>query len=68
MELKEVEALYRDIGKAFSTFAPWQMYVLTSHPRFEQFFGRRADKKRRLYNGMIPCDLYQYFRPNFTKK
>ena len=68
MELKEVEALYRDIGKTFATFAPWQMYVLTSHPRFEQFFGRRADKKRRLYNGMIPCDLYQYFRPNFTKK
>lgn len=68
MELKEVEALYRDIGKTFSTFAPWQMYVLTSHPRFEQFFGRRADKKRRLYNGMIPCDLYQYFKPNFTQK
>lgn len=68
MELKEVEALYREIGKAFATFAPWQMYVLTSHPRFEQFFGRRADKKRRLYNGMIPCDLYQYFRPQLDKK
>ena len=63
MELKEVEALYREIGKTFQTFAPWQMYVLTSHPQFERFFGRRADKKRRLYNGMIPCDLYQYFRP-----
>ena len=67
MERKEVEALYRDSGKTFATFAPWQMYVLTSHPRFEQFFGRRADKKRRLYNGMIPCDLYQYFRPQFGK-
>ena len=43
------------------------MYVLTSHPQFERFFGRRADKKRRLYNGMIPCDLYQYFRPQFLK-
>ncbi|MBE6603049.1 MAG: class I SAM-dependent RNA methyltransferase [Ruminococcaceae bacterium] len=68
MELKEVEALYRDIGKTFATFDPWQMYVLTSHPQFERFFGRRADKKRRLYNGMIPCDLYQYFRPKFPKK
>ena len=68
MELKEVEALCREIGKTFATFAPWQMYVLTSHPQFERFFGRRADKKRRLYNGMIPCDLYQYFRPNFAKK
>ena len=64
----EVEALYRDIGKRFATFAPWQMYVLTSHPQFERLFGRRADKKRRLYNGMIPCDLYQYFRPDFAKK
>ncbi|MBR2034200.1 MAG: hypothetical protein IKA03_05985 [Alphaproteobacteria bacterium] len=32
MELKEVEALYRDIGKTIATFDPWQMYVLTSHP------------------------------------
>ena len=68
MELKEVEALYREIGKTFATFDPWQMYVLTSHPQFERFFGRRADKKRRLYNGMIPCDLYQYFKPKFGKK
>lgn len=68
MELKEVEALCREIGKTFAIFAPWQMYVLTSHPQFERFFGLRADKKRRLYNGMIPCDLYQYFRPNFAKK
>ena len=68
MELKEVEALYREIGKTFATFDPWQMYVLTSHPQFERFFGRRADKKRRLFNGMIPCDLYQYFKPKFSKK
>ena len=68
MEQREVEALYRDIGKTFATFDPWQMYVLTSHPQFERFFGRRADKKRRLYNGMIPCDLYQYFKPKFPKK
>ena len=67
-EMKEVEQLYRDIGKTFATFAPWQMYVLTSHPQFERLFGRRADKTRRLYNGMIPCDLYQYFKPYFAKK
>ena len=63
MEMREVEALYRDIGKTFATFSPWQIYVLTSHPQFERLFGRRADKKRRLYNGMIPCQLYQYFKP-----
>lgn len=68
MEMREVGALYRDIGKTFAAFVPWQMYILTSHPQFERFFGRRADKKRRLYNGMIPCDFYQYFKPVFEKR
>ncbi|MBQ8339712.1 MAG: class I SAM-dependent RNA methyltransferase [Clostridia bacterium] len=63
MELREVEALYREIGRTFARFVPWQVYVLTSHPQLERFYGRRADKKKRLYNGMIPCDLYQFFRP-----
>ena len=68
LEMREVEALYRDIGHTFKAFDPWQMYVLTSHPQFERLFGRRADKKRRLYNGMIPCDLYQFFRPVAAEK
>ncbi len=64
MEMREVEALYRAIGQTFAEFDPWQIYVLTSHPQFERLYGRRADKKKRLYNGMIPCDLYQFFRPS----
>ena len=68
LEMREVEALYRDIGHTFKAFDPWQMYILTSHPQFERLFGRRADKKRRLYNGMIPCDLYQFFRPVAAEK
>ena len=67
MELREVEALYRDLGKAFAGLTPWQIYVLTSHEKFEMLYGRRADKVRRLYNGMIPCNLYQYFRPPFKR-
>ncbi len=59
----EVEALYRDMGKQFSAFAPWQIYVLTSHEGFERLYGRRADKIKKLFNGMIPCNLYQFFRP-----
>ncbi|MBQ8431406.1 MAG: class I SAM-dependent RNA methyltransferase [Clostridia bacterium] len=59
----EAEQLYRDMGKAFSALAPWQIYIITSHPQFERFYGQRADKVRKLYNGMIPCFLYQYFRP-----
>lgn len=61
MELSEVEDLYRDIGHVFRSFAPWQVYVLTSHEGFERLYGKRADKIRKLYNGMIPCALYQYF-------
>lgn len=60
----EAETLYRDVGKNFARFDPWQVYVLTSHPAFERLYGRRADKIRRLYNGMIPCFLYQFFKPH----
>ena len=63
MEMPEVEALYRDMGRAFAALDPWQIYVLTSHEKFEMLYGRRADKIRKLYNGMIPCNLYQYFKP-----
>ena len=59
----EAEQLYRDMGRAFSALSPWQIYVITSHPQFERFYGARADKIRKLYNGMIPCNLYQYFKP-----
>ena len=63
MSEREVEKLYSDMGKAFSNFDPWQMYILTSCEEFQRHFGRRADKIRKLYNGMIPCNLYQYFKP-----
>ncbi|MBO5202990.1 MAG: class I SAM-dependent RNA methyltransferase [Clostridia bacterium] len=62
MTQNDVEALYRSIGKAFDALAPWQIYVLTSAENFESLYGRRADKIRKLYNGMIPCRLYQYFK------
>lgn len=62
MTVSEVEKLYRDIGKRFSDFERWQIYVLTSAENFQSLYGRRADKVRKLYNGMIPCNLYQYFK------
>jgi len=67
MNPKEVEALYTSMGKTFSSLAPWQIYVLTSAENFERLYGRRADKIRKLYNGMIPCRLYQYFKPQNMK-
>ena len=60
--LKEAEALYREIGVHFRSLAPWQVYIITSHPAFERFYGKKADKVRKLYNGMLPCYLYQYFK------
>lgn len=65
MTVREVEELYRKMGKTFSELSPWQIYVLTSAENFERCYGRRADKVRKLYNGMIPCGLYQYFK-NFA--
>ena len=62
-EMREVEALYRDLGRAFKDLYPWQIYVLTSHDRFDRLYGQRADKIKKLYNGMIPCYLYEYFKP-----
>ena len=60
MEQKEAEELYRDFGKAYAASQNWQLYLLSSHTEFERCFGRPADKKRKLYNGMIKCDLFMY--------
>lgn len=62
-ELAEIEKIYRDIGKNFKSFEPWHIYVLTSSEYFEKLYGRRADKSKKLYNGMLPCTLYQFFKP-----
>ena len=60
--IREAEQLYKDIGLHFRSLSPWQVYVITSHPQFERFYGKKADKIRKLYNGMLPCYLYQYFK------
>ena len=61
MEKREAEELYRAFGKAWGKFPEgWQLYLLSSHDQFERAFGARADKKRKLYNGMLRCDLFMY--------
>ena len=62
MEKQEAEELYRGFGKAWSAAENWKLYLLSSHTEFERTFGRPADKKRKLYNGMIKCDLFMYFK------
>ena len=61
MEKREAEELYKAFGRAVRTLPEgWRVSVLSSHTEFERTFGRTADKKRKLYNGMLKCDLFQY--------
>lgn len=62
-EREEIERLYQQLGGSFKALYPWQIYVLTSCDRFDRLYGQRADKVKKLYNGMLPCYLYEYFRP-----
>lgn len=59
----EVQAIYRDLGKVYRSLDTWSCYVITAHPEFEKLFGRKADKRRKLFNGRIPCQYYQYLGP-----
>lgn len=68
-EQKEAGELYRAMGKVFmDKFKTWSYYVITSDPKFEQLFGKKSDKNRKLYNGGIECHFYQYFGPRPPKK
>ena len=59
---KEAELLYRDFGRAWKQVPPgWSLTLLNSHTEFERTFGRSADKKRKLYNGMLKCDVFLYY-------
>ena len=61
MEKEEAEAVYRAFGEAVRTLPPkWRMVIISSHTEFERCFGRPADKKRKLYNGMLKCDAFLY--------
>ncbi len=62
MDSNSTASLYRKIGKHFSSSPNAGKYILTSHEGFEECYGRPADKKRKLYNGMLKCYLYQYFK------
>ncbi|MGN0182230.1 MAG: class I SAM-dependent RNA methyltransferase, partial [Candidatus Ornithomonoglobus sp.] len=60
-ELNECKKLYHSIGRSFGELDRWSYYILTSHDEFEKEFGRRADRRRKIYNGMLRCWLYQYY-------
>ncbi len=58
-EVKEVHRLYADMGRALADAE--RKYIITADQEFERFFGRRASRKRKLYNGNMRCTFYQYF-------
>jgi len=62
LTVEDAEALYRSMGEHFKTLDRWQIYVITQNEHFQHLYGRRADKVRKLYNGMIPCYFYQFFK------
>ena len=61
LELREAEDIYRKMGKVLRKGGDSQSYIISPHEQFEQFFGANAKKRRKLYNGMIKCQLYMYF-------
>ncbi|MBR1442966.1 MAG: class I SAM-dependent RNA methyltransferase [Firmicutes bacterium] len=67
-ELKEVEELYRNMGELFRNNPTWSFYTITSHEGFEKLYGKKADKKRKLFNGNVKVDYYQYYGTRPPKK
>ena len=62
LDAAEAEKLYQKMGIVLKPMRDHGYYIITPHEDFESLFGRKADKKRKLYNGMLKCQLYMYFR------
>lgn len=62
LDLRQAEELYRTMGKVFQPRAGWSYSIITPDEMFEDCFGRKAARRRKLYNGMIRCQYYMYFR------
>lgn len=65
---QKARQLYRDMGTVFRPLTTWSIYAITSDLEFETYYGQKATKKRKLYNGRIRTDYFQYWgKPHFTK-
>ncbi len=65
---KELPALYREIGEAYQALDSWSMYLITAYEDAERFIGRKADKNRKIYNGMMKTYFYQFNGPKPPKR
>ena len=62
LDSENARGLYTDMGKLFVPKKGWSYTIITADDEFERCFGRKADKRRKLYNGMIKCQVYMYFK------
>lgn len=60
-EDEEIITIYRDLGRIMKDHPSWSVYILTAYEDFEAVYGQKATKKRKLFNGFIKTDYYQYF-------
>lgn len=67
-EKSELPQLYREIGESFERLDKWSMYLITSYDKTENDIGRKADKNRKIYNGMLKTYYYQFLGPRPPKK
>ena len=62
-EKAELPGLYREIGEAYRRLDSWSMYLISSYEDTEKAIGRKADRNRKIYNGMLRTYVYQYLGP-----
>ncbi len=63
LDVQAAEALYRQLAGLMQRLPGWGLQAISSHKDFEKVFGRRADKKRRVYNGRIECEIFNFYPP-----
>ncbi len=62
LDQEQARALYQAMGKVFKKQAGWRYFVIAPDKEFESLFGRPADKRRKVYNGTLECNVFQYFK------
>lgn len=67
-EKESLPAIYSALGRQFSLLDSWSAYVITSYSEAEKYFGRKADKNRKIYNGMLKTYFYSFLGPKPPKK
>lgn len=65
---KDLPELYRQIGEAYQNLDAWSLYIITGYEDTERYVGRNADKKRKIYNGMLKTNFYQFMGPKPPRK